>query len=316
MRRMLPLGAVVLLMLAAQAVYGQIAPLTPLPPFEIVVETPGIMPEGIDWDEAQSRFLITSLTDGAIRSVDDAGSVEIFAQNEDIAASVGLEVDEAHNRLLVAVADSSAFSGGAGRAALAAYDLVTGERLFLTELGDVFPYDRHFANDVAVDDAGNAYVTDSLAPVIYRVDMEGHAEIFLEDQRFLSEGIGLNGIDYHPDGFLLVANSSELLKVPLADPEAFSAVATGDPVHFDGIFLHEGAWLVGVNNIDGQQTLVAMSSPDNWASAVTEGRVLSMGDATTITQRGDTSYYINAYLDDPAAEEYEIISVNFSCLCE
>ena len=316
MRQTLLSGAVILLMLTVQAAHGQIAPFTPLPPFEIVIEAPGIMPEGIDWDAAGSRFLITSLTDGAIRSVDDAGSVEIFAQDEDITTSVGLEVDETHNRLLVAVANRNAFYGGAGRAALAAYDLATHERLFLAELGDVFPYDSHFANDVAVDDAGNAYVTDSTAPVIYRVDMDGSAEIFLEDERLFSGGFGLNGIDYHPDGFLLAAAPDKLLRVPLDDPGAFSEVETDNPVDFDGIFLHEGAWLVGVNATDGQQTLVAMSSTDDWATATTEGRVLSMGNATTITQRGDTSYYINAYLGDPSAEEYEIISVNFSCLCE
>jgi len=316
MRRTLLSGAVILLMLTVQAAHGQIAPFTPLPPFEIVIEAPGIMPEGVDWDEAGSRFLITSLTDGAIRSIDDAGSVEIFAQDQDITTSVGLEVDELHNRLLVAVADRNVFSGGAGRAALAAYDLITHERLFLTELGGVFPYEQHFANDVAVDDAGSAYVTDSTAPVIYRVDMDGSAEVFLQDDRLIADGIGLNGIGYHPDGFLLVAFANSLLKVPLDDPAAFSEVATDDPVHFDGIFLHEGAWLVGVNNTDGQQTLVAMSSADDWATATTEGRVLSMGDATSITQRGDTSYYINAYLGNPSAEEYEIISVNFSCLCE
>ena len=69
MRRTLLSGAVILLMLTVQAAHGQIAPFTPLPPFEIVIEAPGIMPEGIDWDAAESRFLITSLTDGAIRSV-------------------------------------------------------------------------------------------------------------------------------------------------------------------------------------------------------------------------------------------------------
>lgn len=318
MRQKLLLGALVVLSLGAQVVYGQVAQPqpTPLPPFEIVIEAPRIRPEGIDWDPSLSRFLITSLYDAAIRSVDDAGGLEIFALNDDLPATVGIEVDEAHNRLLAAVGDPAAFTGGTGTAALVAYDLTTGERLFLTDLGSLYPAGRHFANDVAVDDDGNAYVTDSLSPVIYRVDPEGNAEIFLEDAGFRGARIGLNGIDYHPDGFLLVANANQLLKVPLDDPQAFTVVETDEPVNFDGIFMYEGAWLVGVNGSGGQQTIVAMSSADGWATAVTEGRVLTMGQATTITQRGDTSYYINAYLNNTNAEEYEIVSVNFSCLCE
>ncbi len=317
MRHKVITGIMVGLVLAAQAVYAQVAPVppTPLPPFEIVIEAPGIMPEGIDWDEAQSRFLITSLDDAAIRTVNDAGGLEIFALNDDLSATVGIEVDEANHRLLAAVADPAVFSGGTGSAALVAYDLITTERLFLTDLDTLYPNGRHFANDVAVDDEGNAYVTDSFSPVIYRVDPEGNAGIFLEDERLLSEGIGLNGIDYHPDGFLLVANSSNLLKVPLADPRLFTIVETDDPVRFDGVFLYEGEWLVGVNSAGGTQTIVAMTSDDDWATATTEGRVLALGNATTVTQRGDTSYYINAYLGNPAAEEYEIVSVNFSCLC-
>lgn len=318
MQRKLFLSATIGLLLIAQGVNAQVAPVppTPLPPFEVVIQETGIMPEGIDWDSTLPRFLITSLSDAAIRSVDDAGGLEIFALNDDLPATVGIEVDEANNRLLAAVADTTVFSRGMGTAALVAYDLITTERLFLTDLGRLYPTGRHFANDVAVDSEGNAYVTDSLSPIIYRVDPEGNAEIFLQDEGLRSNGIGSNGIDYHPDGFLLVANDSSLLKVPLDDPQAFTEVVTDDPVSFDGIFLYEGEWLVGVNGAGNQQAIVAMTSDDDWATATTEGRVLTMGYATTVTQRGDTSYYINPYLNNPSAREYEIVSVNFSCLCE
>ena len=43
---------------------------------------------------------------------------------------------------------------------MGAYDLETGDRIFMTDLAAVAPADRHFANDVTVGPDGTAYVTD------------------------------------------------------------------------------------------------------------------------------------------------------------
>lgn len=43
---------------------------------------------------------------------------------------------------------------------------------------------------MTVDPAGNAYVTDSLSPLVHKVTPEGQASVFVEDPRLAGEGIG------------------------------------------------------------------------------------------------------------------------------
>jgi sugar lactone lactonase YvrE len=56
-------------------------------------------------------------------------------------------------------------------------------------------------NDVAFDDAGNAYVTDSLQATIWRVPPGGgDPEIWFQDIRLATTFVGVNGIKISPDG--------------------------------------------------------------------------------------------------------------------
>lgn len=73
----------------------------------------------------------------------------------------------------------------------------------------------HFANDIVVDEAGNAYATDSFAGILYKVDaVTGAASVWLSDSRFLgnasSNYFGANGIEYISRN-LIVANSVGVL---------------------------------------------------------------------------------------------------------
>ena len=109
------------------------------------------------------------------------------------------------------------------------FDRLTGDPLFYVDLAAAASDGRDFANDVAVDPDGNAYVTNSFTPVIYKVDLNGNVSVFLRDDRFAASPIGLNGIDYNPDGFLLAAvmGQSKLYKIPLDDPASMSEVDAG-----------------------------------------------------------------------------------------
>ena len=54
-------------------------------------------------------------------------------------------------------------------------------------------------NDIAFDDAGNAYVTDSMQATIWRVPAGGEVpQIWFQDQRLASAYIGVNGIRLDP----------------------------------------------------------------------------------------------------------------------
>ena len=148
-------------------------------PDRIEIERQDFDPEGIEYDAQTERFLLGSLAEGTVFAVADDGSLTPFIEDENLIASVGLEIDESTNRLLVVNADSAMFSDPEhkGGADLGIYDLATGEQFHFVNLDNLAPDYRHFVNDVAVDEAGNAYVTDSLAPVIYQVTPDGEASI-------------------------------------------------------------------------------------------------------------------------------------------
>jgi len=277
----------------------------------ILVERPGLTPEGIEWDAEAEHFLLGSLAEGTIYAVQDDGTSTPFIQDPDLISSVGIEVDAQHGRLLVANADHAAFANRRTPRpiALGIYDLETGERLHMVDLTELGGEGQHFANDVAVDGAGNAYVTDSFAPVIYQVDLDGVASVLVQDDRLGHPFLGLNGIAYHPDGFLLVAltGAGQLLKVPLDDPNALSVVET-DFLIFDGLVIATDGTLYGVNGLD--KGIYALQSSDGWQSAQVAEKINMDDQATTITWRAGQLYALYAHLSiSPPPDVYEIVRV-------
>jgi sugar lactone lactonase YvrE len=287
-------------------------------PDRIDVEREGFHPEGIEYDAAGERFLLGSLTEGTIFAVTDDSTITPFIEDPDLLSSVGIHIDVAGGRLLVANVDRGVLAGEAPRGpaiSLLAYDLESGERLFFTDLTTFDPEAGHFANDVTVDPDGNAYVTDSFFPVIYKVDPEGEASIFLQNEAFASDQFGLNGIDYHPDGYLLVARSDTgaLFKVPLDDPEAFAQVELDTPVFgADGIVLRpDGALAVVGQN----QSVFLVRSEDGWQTgSIVEAASLEQPATTAAIREGEV-YAIFAQLaamgsDDPP-DVFPIVRVPF-----
>lgn len=295
---------------------------TPALPDLISIASPGLYPEGIEWDAAHERFLVSSLTQGGIFEVRADGEPVRFITDEQIPSSVGIQIDAAHNRLLVVSSDTRLFLDPTlpSFAALAAYDLETGERLFLTDLAAVTEFHPNVANDVAVDADGNAYVTDTFAPVIYRVDMEGQASIFVQDDRLSGQGAaGMNGIDYHPDGFLLVPMmlGQGFYKIPVSDPSAMTAVEIDQPiVGADGVILTDDGRLIIVSGQTG--TVIALRSEDEWASAVIDGQfAITPGIvASTAAVRDGEVYVLYAHLEAmmaglPSPDVFEIVRAEF-----
>ncbi|KAF3560404.1 hypothetical protein F2Q69_00010270 [Brassica cretica] len=130
-------------------------------------------------------------------------------------ASLGIVIDRDRNRLLVAIADLL----GNRYSALASYDMSTWRRVFLAELSGQSE-EKSFADDV--DEHGNAYVTDAKGSKIWKVDVSGELVSTIESPLFTPPGwynnlVALNGIVYHPDGFLIVIHtfSGLLYKIDL-----------------------------------------------------------------------------------------------------
>lgn len=311
------LALVAVVPLAVQAQDGDADEL----PAIIAIEAPGLFPEGIAYDDARERFLVGSLSQGTIFAVTGDGAPTPFIEDPDVASSVGLEIDAARDRLLVVSSNTFLFMDPTlpFNAELAAYDLETGERLFFVDLAALSDDAPNVANDVAVDAAGNAYVTDSLAPVIYKVDVEGEASIFWEDARFDGDGQPrLNGIAYHPDGYLLVPADGALYRIPVDDPAALAAVELDAPIPAaDGVTLHPDGRLIVVQ---GQMALVtALASDDDWTSATVAATAETdlAGTATTAAIRDDAVYVVYSHLlsilqgaEPPAV--FEIVRVDFA----
>ena len=105
--------------------------------------------------------------------------------------------------------------------------------------------EKSFADDVAVDARGNAYVTDAKGSKIWKVDVNGELVSTIESPLFTPRGwynnlVALNGIVYHPDGFLIVIHtfSGLLYKIDLTDNKVTVVEVTGGTLRFgDGLEL-------------------------------------------------------------------------------
>ena len=300
-------------------------------PDVILAQRPNFGPEGIEWDAEGGRFLTGSLPEGSIFAIADDGTVTPFIEDEDLVATIGIHIDHETGRLLVCNSDTVVFSDqeAPGIAQLGIYDLATGERLHLADLGGLLPPEnRHFCNDVTVDTEGNAYVTDSLSPVVYQVTPDGEASVFVEDERLLGEGFGANGIDFHPDGYLLVAlggagEAAGLLKIPVDDPSALTPVELSEPFAADGmVFTPDGSLIAVATTFNEDETtkseLLHVASEDDWATAgiIQRAPLDASISPTTVALRDGVPYVVHAHFNEIFSGEpvdaFEIMPVEFA----
>ncbi len=277
----------------------------------ILVAQPGLFPEGIEYDVANGRFLLGSIGEGTIYTVNDDGSFQPFIEDDDLLSSIGLEIDVERNRLLVA---NTAFIFTdptlTSQAYLGIYDLTTGEQLDMIDLIADDPDGEHFANDMAVDAEGNAYVTDSMFGV-YKVDTDGNVTPFAAAEVGITAP---NGIVHHPDGYLIVAatSMSALYKVPLDNPSSATPVDVGQDILSDGMVWLPNGNLVVVDY--GSGSILSLSSDDGWETAVVAATSPEHA-ASTIAVRGEQIYAIYPHFgelyDGTSPEAFEIILVEF-----
>jgi sugar lactone lactonase YvrE len=284
-------------------------------PNRISVPKAGVFPEGIQYDEAGKRYFVSSRTTGIIGVVGDDSVYTEFGRDipaisgNRLISTIGINLDAPRQRLLAAVSDNGFNPNFVNQptrgklAALAIFNSSNGTLTKFVDLGALRPALMHFANDIAVDRDGNIYITDSMSPIIYKVDRDGNnPSVFLEDPRLGGTGFGLNGIVYHPDGYLLAVktNDGTLFKVPIATPSSFTAVTSSQSlVGADGMLLYDPQTLLVVSG--GQRTVFRMRSTDNWGTTSANGSFAtgpatgpSVG-ATTITRRADDAYVLYPY---------------------
>jgi sugar lactone lactonase YvrE len=135
------------------------------------IEEPGLLATGMTFDATTGDFYIASARGRKILRRAKDGKVTDFVREaqDGFLCGAGLAIDAPRN-LLYASTSGAPFMKGAqkeddGRAGLFAFNLKTGETVRKVWLaGDGR---KHFLNNLAVDRAGNVYVSDSLNSGIY-----------------------------------------------------------------------------------------------------------------------------------------------------
>jgi sugar lactone lactonase YvrE len=199
-------------------------------PSAYVLPGPAVFPEGVAFQPSTGAFFVSSTTDGTIfRGHVSEPVAEVFLPGGEggRTTAVGLEIDDM--RLYVA-------GGPTGR--IFVYDTETKATLGTFETGA-----GGFLNDVATTKSGDAFVTDSFRPTLWRVSADlSTVEPWLDftgTPVVYGPGFNLNGIVATPDGKYLIvskSNTSQLFRIDLATKEIVE-IETDEPTGGDGLQL-------------------------------------------------------------------------------
>ena len=237
-------------------------------------------PEGIAYDAANKRILLSSLGSNTIMAFDPANNmtlVDTYTPDTTNPSGMGLKVS-ADGHVYAAVGNSGIQDNGG----LTVYDLSPSDADATTVSVANFPcLDGEtkcgMANDVVVDDSGVAYVTDSAIGRVFKVE-NGEAELISDDEILrwtdVSSPYGANGLVHVPDlGILLVFNTqtAALLKVDLTSNEVTEVTIDGEiNGGGDGMLLSSDGTLYAVT---GGSLITAFTTEDDWATATVAGTV-------------------------------------------
>ncbi|WP_432157466.1 SMP-30/gluconolactonase/LRE family protein [Streptomyces sp. bgisy153] len=266
-----------------------------------------VYPEGIAWDPTRRAFVVGSALRGDLSVIGMDGTVTQLAPSIGMVSTLGVRVDTARNRIIVAysdfwirqrldVGDQPPTSG------VAIFALDTGElRRTIDVAGG---RERTFANDLTYDDQGNVYVTDSVSDTVQRIDPHGNVTPLVTDPRFAADIVGLNGVVWHPRGYLLALRYDTGVMYRI-DPKApahrrVTEVRLPRPlVGTDGLGLRRDGSLIVVTNSIGEavgapggvDAVTVLDSRDGWRSATVRSRTepWPTGGPTTValTPYGD-----------------------------
>lgn len=282
-------------------------------PDVLVTHAPSVHPEGVAYDPTRRAFLVGSVRHGTVSVVRPNGSVHTLIDDPRMVSTIGVHVDPIRRRLLVVFADLGVGERSTPEttmhlSGLGIFDLRTGEPRRFVDLAAVAGPGLHAANDLAIGPDGTAYVTDPLSDALVRVDVRGQASVLARDSRFHDASqptsFGLNGIVWHPGGYLLAVKSwgGELFRVTTGSQPVVRQVVTDQPIHNgDGLLLRPDGALLAVTNPLGPQGVAAvrlLRSRDRWTSASTTTLVPWPDSApTTVTATPCGDYVLDGRLD-------------------
>ncbi|TDC24548.1 hypothetical protein E1265_09450 [Streptomyces sp. 8K308] len=282
-------------------------------PESITSVSPELYPEGVAWDPTRDAFLVTSSRQGNVSVVTADGQVTELTPSIGLVSTLGIKVDTRRNRIIVSYTDywvrrmlpveQPPTSG------VAIIDLTTGQLLRRVDTGQ--GRENTFANDLAYDTrTGTIYVSDSVSATIQQIDTRGRVSDLVTDERFAAEFIGLNGIAWHPDGYLLTTryDTGEMFRVTLRGrPRVTRVEVPQSLVGVDGITLRSDGTLLAVQNElgaglgmpRGDTAVTVLASRDGWRTAHVTDRTdpWAFPSPTTIAETPSGSYAVSGQVD-------------------
>jgi hypothetical protein len=258
-----------------------------------------LITESVAFDQNTGRFFISSVHQRKIVVREKDGSVKDLSLPADGLYSVlGMKVD-AKRRILWVV--SSAFSqmkgfdpSDDGKAGIFKYDLKTGKLInkYLLSNED----GNHALGDLTLSSRGDVYASDSMSPIIYKIDAKrDKLEVFLKSDSFAS----LQGLTFSPDEKYLFAADYSLgfFRIDMADKSfrQLSNASGAAVLGVDGIYFYKGSLIAIQNGINPQRVVQFLLNPD--LAGITGYKTLEANHAdfnepTLGVLNGDDLYFI------------------------
>ncbi|MFD4402559.1 hypothetical protein ACFWPH_07310 [Nocardia sp. NPDC058499] len=217
----------------------------PQPPGAIEADGPNVFPHSADFDIQSKTFYAGSLKSGAVSTVGPDGKVSPFIQDPAIVSAQAVNVDRERNRVLVSntdygLADRSNKEDPFRIAGVGSYDLATGRQHWCVDLAAILQDGRkHLISDVTVAPDGTAYAVDELTPTIFRIDQQGSASVFLQNDLLRGkldipdflDGVGMAAVEWVDGDQLIIAMAEgSLIRVPVQHPEQAQPVQLSAPL--------------------------------------------------------------------------------------
>jgi hypothetical protein len=167
-------------------------------------------PNGIT-HTSNGTLYVGSVTSGQILRITSDGKVTtFFPGSNEVFAATSLRLDEQRGILWGASPDFLGVRDTTGQVTrrphrIFAIDIRTANVLQVIPMPD-----QGFGNDIALDDKGGVFITDSTRPRIYYLAHgASQLQVWAEDEQFRSKQIGLGGIARAANGVLIVGMFSE-----------------------------------------------------------------------------------------------------------
>jgi hypothetical protein len=277
----------------------------------------GVFPEGIT--AADDTFYVTSTSDGAVfRGTVGSPDVSVFLPGgaDGRTGAAGLDVLDDDDR-----PDYLVIAGGA-TGKVWVYDANSGDLVatFTNGLGT----DATFLNDVAIADNGDAFVTDSRSPALYRIPFDqivagtqdAPMETFVnfDGSPFVyGEGFNANGIVENDDeSALIVVQSStgNLYRIDKTSKEVTQVDLGGATLmNGDGMEMDDDTVYV-VRNRDGLISKVDLDDDGRRGSVTGEITDPSFAYPTTVAAVDDRLLVVNSQFDKRGGEPVEPFTVS------